>query len=235
MPDTILTIEDDAAIREGIVDVLQFHGYQVLQSDNGDEGLTLALNSQYDLLLLDLALPERSGMSILQELRRKRSDAAVIVLTAKGSESDRVDGLRAGADDYIVKPFSVKELVARVEAVLRRIPHRKRITAMVSYLGGSVDFDRCEIRFQDGRRVALSERESALLSFLIQNVDRAISRQELLSAVWGLDPKGISTRTIDMHVARLREKLNDKTDPPSIIQTVRGKGYMWAGTQPMDE
>jgi DNA-binding response OmpR family regulator len=230
---TILTIEDDPSIRRGIVDALSFSGYDVLEAADGNEGLQIASTAEYDLLLLDLALPGVPGLEILRELRKLRPTQPVIVLTAKGDESDRVQGLKDGADDYVVKPFSIKELVARVEAVLRRSPERPTNLDVAQFANGSIDFERREIQFsktQDGmpNRVELSEKEIELVQYLVNNSGRAISREEILSSVWRLSPKGISTRTIDMHIARLREKLRDNKDKPCTLLTVRGKGYMWA-------
>ncbi|HZZ74027.1 MAG TPA: response regulator transcription factor [Pirellulales bacterium] len=224
----ILTVEDDPAIRRGIVDALQFAGYTVMQAANGHEGLEKATHSSYDLLMLDLIMPGPSGLDILKAVRANKPTQPVIILTAKGEEDDRVQGLRLGADDYVVKPFSVKELLARVEAVLRRSPERPQDILQVTIPEGMADLARREVRFQDGQRTELSEREVELLRYLAANVGRALAREELLSHVWGLDPRGISTRTIDMHVARLREKLRDAGDEPRIILTVRGKGYMFA-------
>jgi len=228
---TILTIEDDPAIRQGIVDSLDFHGYNVLESGDGESGLELATSREYDLLLLDLALPKVTGLEILQKLRELRPTQPVIVLTAKGDEDDRVAGLKMGADDYVVKPFSVKELLARMEAVLRRSAERPSDVELTQIPGGVADFQRRELRFEDGERVELSEKEADLLCYLIRNRGRAISRDELLSSVWRLNPKGISTRTIDMHVARLREKLRDQNGQHEILITVRGKGYMFAAAE----
>lgn len=231
MTKTILVIEDDASIRRGILDALEFQNYQTLEANNGDEGLKLALEAEYDLILLDLILPGPSGLDILGDVRASRPTVPVIILTACGEEADRVQGLRLGADDYVVKPFSVKELLARVEAVLRRTPERPSAVSEFQIPGGLADFERCEIRFEDGDRCELSEREMALLSYLVRNPGRAISRQEILSRVWRLDPNGIHTRTIDMHIARLREKLKDSSQEPRILLTVRGKGYMYAADE----
>jgi DNA-binding response OmpR family regulator len=224
----ILAIEDDAAIRRGIVDALRFAGYQPIEASTGDEGCHMALRRQYDLLLLDLVLPGMSGLEILNKLRQVRPTQPVIILTAKGQENDRVEGLRRGADDYVVKPFSVKELLARVEAVLRRTPERPRDLEQIVIPGAVVDMARHETRFADGQRVALTELEMNLLRYLAQNAGRAISRQEILTSVWQIDARRASTRTIDMHVARLREKLGDDPEHPSVLITVHGKGYMFA-------
>ena len=225
----VLVVEDDAAIRQGIVDALDFEGYGTLEAEDGNQGLHMALKVDCDLLLLDLVLPGRDGLDILKEVRATRPTLPVIILTARGSESDRVKGLNLGGDDYVVKPFSVKELLARVEAVLRRSPERPSDLSTATLANGTADLSRREVRFKDGTRGELSEREAELLRYLAQNPGRAISRKEILSRVWRIDPSGVETRTIDMHVARLREKLRDDPNRPSIILTVRGKGYMFAG------
>jgi DNA-binding response OmpR family regulator len=224
----ILVIEDDAAIRRGVVDALRFAEYAALEAGEGNAGLAAAIASECDLVLLDLVLPGRDGLEVLRELRAERPTLPVIILTARAAEDDRVRGLRLGADDYVVKPFSVKELLARVEAVLRRSPERPSAVRRVDFPGGLADFERHEVRFEDGGRCELSDREIQLLRYLAAHVGRAISREELLARVWGLDPAGITTRTIDMHVARLREKLRDDPTQPRIVLTVRGRGYMLA-------
>ncbi|HEX4141955.1 MAG TPA: response regulator transcription factor [Pirellulales bacterium] len=224
----VLTVEDDAAIRRGIVDALRFAGYQPFEAANGDEGLALATGRSYDLLLLDLVLPGCGGLDILRQVRALRSNQPVILLTARGEEQDRVAGLRLGADDYVVKPFSVKELLARIEAVLRRSPERPRDVHEIAMSHGLADLARAEVRFADGTRSELSEKEVDLLRYLAANSGRAVSRDELLLRVWQIDPRGLPTRTIDMHVTRLREKLRDDPAEPRVILTVRGKGYMFA-------
>ena len=225
---TVLVIEDDAAIRRGVVDALKFEGFTALEAADGEAGLKSALQVDCDLVLLDLALPKLHGLEILREVRRVRPTLPVIVLTAMGNEKDRVAGLKLGADDYVVKPFSVVELMARVEAVMRRSPERPQDVQEYEFAEGVADLARCEIRYRDGTRVELSERERELLRYFVVNPGRAISRDEILSRVWRIDPSGISTRTIDMHVARLRDKLRDSGDDPRILLTVRGKGYMLA-------
>ncbi|SIO28470.1 DNA-binding response regulator, OmpR family, contains REC and winged-helix (wHTH) domain [Singulisphaera sp. GP187] len=223
---TVLVIEDDPAIRRGLIDALAFAGYATLEASDGLAGCRAALAADCDLLLLDLVLPGRDGLDILREVRLARPNLPVIVLTARASEDDRVRGLSSGSDDYITKPFSIRELLARVEAVLRRSPGRPPGVRHVEFLGGLADLERREVRFDDGGRSDLSERESELLLYLASHTERVISREEILANVWGLDPAGITTRTIDMHVARLREKLRDDSERPRIILTVRGLGYM---------
>jgi DNA-binding response OmpR family regulator len=224
----ILVVEDDSAIRQGIVDALRFAGYDTLQCGTGTDGMREAARATIDLLMLDLILPGVSGFDILKATREVRPTLPIIILTARGEEADRVNGLRLGADDYVVKPFSVRELLARVEAVLRRSPERSNGTNKLEIPGGVADFARCEVRFKDGARHELSEREVDLLRYLTSHSGRAISRDELLLRVWRLNPKRLETRTIDMHIANLRQKLRDDGAEPRVLLTVRGKGYMIA-------
>jgi DNA-binding response OmpR family regulator len=222
----ILVVEDDAPIRRGIVDALRIEGFQAVEAADGKAGMELALEVDCELVLLDLVLPGTQGLDILQAVRESRPTLPVIILTAMGDESDRVRGLRLGADDYVVKPFSVSELMARVQAVLRRSPQRPQDVADTPVPGGVVDFSRSEIRFRDGRREDLSERENELMRYLVKNPGRVISRDELLRSVWRVEPR------VDVHVARLREKLGDDASRPQIILTVRGKGYMYGNREP---
>ena len=226
----ILVIEDDAAIRRGVVDALQFEGYQTLEAARADAGLKSATTEDIDLVLLDLVMPGGDGLEVLPAIRRERPTLPVIILTARGEETDRVRGLQLGADDYVVKPFSVRELLARVVAVLRRSPERPADVKSVDIPGGAVDLARLEVRFSSGDRTELSEKEGELLHYLASNAGRVLSREEILTRLWKLDPRGIETRTIDMHIARLREKLRDDPHEPRVIVTVRGKGYKFAGT-----
>jgi DNA-binding response OmpR family regulator len=222
----ILVVEDDSAIRRGVVDALTFAGYGTLQSGDGTEAERLAMTATLDLILLDLVLPRQGGFEILKAVRTTRPTLPVIILTARGDESERVTGLRLGADDYVVKPFSIRELLARVEAVLRRSPERPQPIGQVNIPDGTADLARCEVRFEDGTRCDLSEREVELLRYLAANPDRTISRDEILQRIWRLDPRHVETRTIDVHIANLRSKLRDPGDQPRVILTVRGKGYM---------
>lgn len=225
----ILVIEDDAAIRQGLVDALRFEGYVALEAPRGDIGLQKALQEDIHLVLLDLVLPGRDGLEILEGVRRERPTLPVIILTARGEETDRVRGLRLGADDYVVKPFSLKELLARIEAVLRRSPERPSDVHEVPLPAGVADLQRREVRFTDGTRCELSERECELLRYLVSNAGRVVAREEILTRLWQVDPRGIETRTIDMHVARLREKLRDDAAAPRVVVTVRGTGYKYGG------
>jgi len=225
----IVVVEDEPAIRRGVSDALRLSGYDVTEASDGAIGYREAASGGIDLVLLDIMLPKRDGLDVLSELRRTCPTRPVILLTARGSEDDRVKGLKMGADDYVVKPFSAKELIARVEAVLRRtvkpIPEAK----LVDIGSGTIDLHRREVRWGDGNRLELSETEAALLKYLVSNRERAVSREELLSRVWGIGTAGLETRAVDMHVARLRAKLKDpegEEDQPDAIVTVRAHGYM---------
>jgi len=226
----VVVIEDDEAIRLGIVATLESAGYEVEACPDGESGLQTARQAGCDLVLLDLMLPGIDGIAVLTELRKSHSTLPVIVLTARGTEDDRVEGLRRGADDYVVKPFSTRELVARVEAVLRRSPERPLPVGRLKMGKGTVDFQRREIVSDGAQPLLLSETECHILLHLASNPGRAISRDELLTRIWGLSG-GVETRTVDMHVARLRSKLTAACGDDSAdgIVTVRGKGYMLGG------
>jgi DNA-binding response OmpR family regulator len=231
----ILVVEDDRAIRQGVVDALECQGYATLQAGDGATGMKAALETDWDLLLLDLVLPECGGLDILRKLRSERGALPVIILTARGDEDDRVKGLALGADDYVVKPFSVRELIARVEAVLRRSPERPAEPRVIRVPGAAVDLGTNEVRFDAGERCGLSQKEAALLEYLAGATGRAVSREELLSRIWHVNPSRIETRTVDMHIARLRTKLRDVGSEPRVIATVRGKGYMFIAPETVPE
>lgn len=226
----ILVVEDDAGIRQGIVDALALSGFVCEQAADGKAGLDLAVTYDCDLILLDLILPGLDGLEILREVRATRPTLPVIILTARGEEADRVAGLRLGADDYVVKPFSVAELLARVEAVLRRSAERPSDVRKITIPAGVVDLQTRKIRYDDGAACELTERECELLRYLACSAGRPVSRNEILSRVWRMDSAGIETRTIDMTVARLRGKLRDDPERPLLV-TVRGKGYMFANQE----
>jgi DNA-binding response OmpR family regulator len=229
-PLAILVIEDDPAIRRGLVDALKFESFRVFEADTAALGWELASSVDCDAVLLDLLLPGGDGLSILQKIRAARPTLPVLILTARGDEADRIKGLQLGADDYVVKPFSVKELLARIRAVLRRSPGRPMDVTSIRFPAAPIDADllRRELRFEDGGRQELSEKEAELLRYLACNRQRAISREELLASVWQIEARRGETRTVDMHVARLREKMRDAGENPRLLLTVRGKGYMLA-------
>jgi len=228
MATRIVVVEDEPAIRRGVVDALKTAGYLPVEAADGAAGLEEAIRTGVDLVLLDLLLPKKDGFSVLRELRKVRPTLPVIILTARGTEDDRVNGLKLGADDYVVKPFSARELLARVEAVMRRSAARPADLRGARLGRGVIDFARREIRWGKDQREELSETETAVLTFLAANKERAISREELLERVWGISQKEAETRTIDMHIARLRSKLRDPSGKPTpeAIVTVRSQGYM---------
>jgi len=219
----ILVIEDDPAVRRGIVDVLEYAGYQTLEAADGHAGMDIALKANYRLLLLDLVMPGPSGFEILDALKRKRPGQAVIILSARGEENDRVRGLVNGADDYVVKPFSMKELLARVDAVLRRTCERAAPADERSLPDLRIDFRHSRIDHADGSSTELSEKEAQLLKYLLDSNGRIVTREEILRNLWNLDPARTETRTIDMHIMHLRGKLGDKNQ--TLLTTIRGKGY----------
>lgn len=224
---SILVVEDDLGIRRAVVDALSLSGYLVRETSSAKEAEAIARGGSVDLMLLDLVLPGADGRTLLRRLRGEGVTLPILILTACGFESDRIEGLRDGADDYIVKPFSVRELLARVEAVLRRSPQRPKVVSTLHFSDGKIDFERREVVLSSGKREELSEKEAELLLYLVQHSGRSLSREELLQGVWKLTPTGVHTRTIDMHVARLRDKLEDDPSSPRIILTVRGRGYMF--------
>lgn len=229
---TVLIVEDDRAIRRGLADALAAAGFETLEAADAPTGRERALHAAYDLLLLDLMLPGGDGLDILTAVRQARPTAAVIILTARGAEDERVAGLARGADDYVVKPFGARELLARVEAVLRRAPERPLDVAAIPVPGGVLDLEQREARWDAvPEPVPLTERETAILRYLAMHPGRVVSREELLSRVWGLDAKGLETRTVDMHVMRLREKLR-RGGAEALIQTARGQGYRFAPDAP---
>jgi len=224
----IVVVEDEDAIRMGIAAALERAGYDVVECADGEAGLHAARLSDVDLVLLDLMMPKMDGMTVLSELRKTHAALPVIILSARGEEDDRVGGLKGGADDYVVKPFSPRELLARVEAVLRRTPERPSPVKGLLVNGTPIDLERREIRPAEKPTIALSETECQILAHLACNRGRAVARDELLLRIWGLSGKGIETRTVDMHVARLRGKLSDACGESAAdaVTTVRGKGYM---------
>ncbi|HWB18748.1 MAG TPA: response regulator transcription factor [Phycisphaerales bacterium] len=226
---TILVVEDDSAIRRGLTDALKYAGYHVREAVDGRSAIAQLTDADVDLVMLDVMLPGgMDGFAILEAIRISHPVLPVIMVTARGAESDRVRGLKHGADDYVVKPFGALEVLARVEAVLRRSPGRVNAVETLKWDGCTADLRRHELQTENGEVIALSDREAEILRFLGMNRSRVVNRDELLQHVWKLDPKGLETRTVDMHIARLREKLAgavDGTEANSLIQTVRGKGY----------
>ena len=219
-----MLVEDDPAISRGLLDVFVFNGFAAKGVEDGQQGLDEALSGQYDLVVLDVMLPTLDGFSICARLREARPSQAIIMLTAKGAESDIVTGFSAGADDYLSKPFSLKELMVRVEAVLRR-SGKNLGTAKVS-MGGIV-FDEAQLKASfDNKAAELTRREMDIVLYLHRQTGRIVSKRELLSEVWHYHDPDVETRTVDIHVLKLRKKITELAgeDRPLIV-TVRGEGY----------
>jgi two-component system alkaline phosphatase synthesis response regulator PhoP len=224
----VLLVEDEPALVLTLTDRLQSEGYDVESAGDGVEGLRLASSGRFDVILLDVALPRRTGFDVLRDLRQQRLDTPVIMLTARGQIVDRVLGLKLGADDYVPKPFDMMELLARIEAVLRRRPGAFAVATTTFTFGEvRVDFRSAEV-WRAGRPVELSSLEFKLLRYFVEHRGTLVSRQELLENVWGY-PGVLQTRTVDVHVASLRQKLERHPAKPEHIVTVHRMGYRFVG------
>jgi len=220
----ILVVEDEEAIRSGLCDILTYHGYVPTAVENGNDGLRRALAGSYALVLLDIMLPDVSGFDVCRALRVERPQQAVLMLTARGAEEDVVRGFRCGADDYVTKPFSVSELMARIEAILRRTGGVRGSAEPFAFGPWRID-PTMLMASRGAQTLALSRREIDMLALFARERDRIVSRRTLLVEVWGMaHVDRIETRTVDMHIAKLRKKMADAT-----IETVRGEGYRFAG------
>jgi two-component system response regulator RegX3 len=219
----ILVVEDDPALLRGLVDVLIYNGYEVKGVEDGGRGLDAGLHEAYDLLLLDVMLPTLDGFSICKEIRKKKPGQGIIMITAKGAEDDIVTGFNAGADDYISKPFSLREVMVRIEAVLRRTGKNP----------GDVEFQFHNIRFDGKNLVAhyqnqsieLTRKELDIIAYLHHHRDRIVSKKELLIEVWHYADADIETRTVDIHMLKLRKKISQLIGDMPLITTIRGEGY----------
>lgn len=221
----ILVIDDEPEIVRGIEDNLTFEGYQTLTATNGETGLALACQEAPDLILLDIMMPRLSGWDVCRELRRRGIDVPVIMLTARAEEADRVRGLELGADDYLTKPFSVRELMARVHAVLRR-PGPRRKAASLAFADVRIHVQARQV-FKAGREVSMTRKEFDLLVYLVEHRGEIITRERLLDHVWGYE-RFPTTRTVDTHILRLRRKFEVDPDRPRFILTAHGQGYRFA-------
>lgn len=223
MRQRILVVEDEPQMRVILQDNLQFEGYDVLLTDSGEQGLELCAKSPPDLVLLDIMLPRMNGYEMCRRLRRCGFDAPIIMITARNAEPDRISGLEFGADDYVGKPFSIPELMARIRAQLRRRKPHAQQEGSLSFGDLVVDFSRRDV-WRNGRPLDLSSREFELLAFLIAHEGETISRDRLLNEVWGY-PDLPLTRTVDNFVAKLRRKIERRPHKPRHIVTVHGTGY----------
>jgi DNA-binding response OmpR family regulator len=222
----ILVVEDEDAILMLLEDDLTLEGYEVATARDGERALSMAREGEFDLVILDIMLPKRDGFEVCRELRGSGVDVPILMLTAKSQEIDKVLGLELGADDYLTKPFSPKELVARIRAILRRQRAPSQSVDHYRFGDTEVDFRKFET-LRSGRRVDLTAREYALLRFLIEQRDRAVSRFEILEEIWGGEAD-VYPRTVDSHVANLRKKLEDDPTDPRHIVGVRSVGYRFA-------
>ena len=228
-PIRILVAEDDANIRTGLVDTLESEGYQVIAAKDGDEALSLFQTSAPDLMILDVMMPGKSGYDVCTAIRATNQSLPVLMLTAKGEEIDKVLGLRIGADDYITKPFGVHELLARIDAVLRRSLRRtvKSASTLDRFtLGECVIHVRAYTLEKNGAHIPISDRELKLLSLFHSHPNEVLSRDRLLNDIWGVDYYG-TTRTLDQHIAQLRKKIEADPARPQLILTVHGVGYKY--------
>lgn len=218
-------VEDEEAIRTGLIDVLVFHGYATDSAATGPEGLEKALTGKFDLILLDIMLPGMDGYEICDRIRTEDRNQPIIMLTAKTSDEEIVQGLKLGADDYVPKPFSIQQLVLRIEAVLRRSQVGRELARTLRL--GDVEIDTENLTGLNGSdEIMFTRREIEVLAYLARNADRPVSREELLSKVWGYARNlDIETRTVDIHIAKLRRKIEVDAKAPERLITIRGAGY----------
>jgi two-component system response regulator RegX3 len=225
---TLLIIEDEVAIRSGLTDLFVYHGYAVDAVADGREGLDKALAGAYDLIILDIMLPTLDGFAICNALRQHSREQPIIILTAKTTDEDIITGLTLGADDYVGKPFSVRQLVLRVEAVLRRSVKLRQYEAQLQ-IGPHLQIDTKNlvgIQVNRPEPILFTRRELEILQYLKQHNDRPVTREELLAAVWGYaHTSHLETRTVDIHMAKLRRKIEANPKEPQLLVTVRGEGY----------
>jgi two-component system alkaline phosphatase synthesis response regulator PhoP len=227
MTQNILIVEDEVDLALGVRDALMHAGFRADVVHDGKVALEYLRKGSYDLLVLDLMLPGMNGLDLLRELRKERQDTRVLILTAMSSEEDLLEGFQAGADDYLAKPCSPRELVARVEAQFRRRAIDSQPPPRMELPGGiSVDLARLEVH-RDGQIIPLTPREGDILDYLVRHRDRVVTREDLLLDVWHYRNANVETRTVDIHIVGLRRKVEPEPAKPTLIQTVRGKGYRW--------
>lgn len=220
----ILIVEDEPAMQLGLKDNLQFEGYNVTIASDGQTGLDKILTNQFDLVLLDVMLPNMSGFDVCKNARSKGIDTPIILLTARGEEIDKVLGLELGADDYMTKPFSIRELLARIKANLRRTGALSKKDEVINLGKLTIQFDAYSVSSTDDDDIKLSHKEFEILKYLYENKNKVVSRYDLLEKIWGYDEQP-TTRTVDNFIARLRQKIEDDHNHPTVILTVHGIGY----------
>ena len=223
----ILIVEDEPSMVAGLRDNFEFEGYHVLSAMDGVSGLERALADSPDLVILDVMMPRMSGLDVCKQLKSKRPAIPIIMLTARGQEIDKVVGLELGADDYVTKPFSIRELLARVKAVLRRVESVPKGKDRYTFGDVEVNLQSCQVS-RRGRSVGFSSKEFDLLKYFLSHSGEVLTRDRLLEEVWGYD-KFPTTRTVDAHIVRLRQKLEPKPDDPRFFLTVHGTGYKFVG------
>ncbi|MBV8629779.1 MAG: response regulator transcription factor [Silvibacterium sp.] len=223
----ILIVEDEPNMVAGLRDNFEFEGYRVITAGDGVEGLQKALDESPDLVVLDVMMPRMSGLEVCKQLRAKRASLPIIMLTARGQEVDKVVGLELGADDYVTKPFSIRELLARVKAILRRAAAGPKNPEQHSFGDVEVDLRRCRV-VKSGKLLDVSSKEFELLKYFISHSGETLSRDRLLEDVWGYD-NFPTTRTVDTHLVRLRQKLEPDPEQPQYFLTVHGTGYRFVG------
>jgi two-component system alkaline phosphatase synthesis response regulator PhoP len=223
---SILVVEDEQKIRTALLDFLEYHGFKVAEAVDGLEAERIVAKKQFDLILLDLMLPKISGEQLCTRWRRDGLQTPIIMLTAKGQENEKVDGLNIGADDYITKPFSLEELLARMNAVLRRTDPARAVGQSFEFAALEVDIPALKVR-REGKEIEITKREAAIIQYFAANPNRVISREELYKEVWKETMTELGTRTMDMHIAKLRGKIETNSGEPQIIKTVRGAGYKY--------
>ena len=223
---SILVVEDEASIRVGLRDFLEFHDFKVTEAADGEQADHQTAQHRFDLILLDLMLPQISGEQLCQKWRQKGLTTPIIMLTAKGQQQEKVEGLNLGADDYITKPFSLEELLARIQAILRRISPERSVGRTFAFGPWQVDQDKLKI-IRAHEEIEISPREAQIMQYFAAQPNRVISRDELYHTVWGEEISELGTRTVDMHIAKLRSKIETDNSDPQIIKTVRGAGYKY--------
>jgi len=223
---SILVVEDEQKILTALRDFLEYKGFDVTEATDGLAAERIAGSATFDLILLDLMLPKISGEQLCTRWRRAGLQTPIIMLTAKGRESEKVEGLNIGADDYITKPFSLEELLARIEAVLRRTDPARAVGRTFEFAGFCVDVPALKLR-RNNEEIEITRREAAIIQYFAANPNRVISREELYKQVWGETMSELGTRTMDMHIAKLRSKIESDTSEPRAIKTVRGVGYKY--------